>query len=138
MSYSVETTSRFDKLAVLGGEAITDTLEELEAGNIIPVKQGETDTAYARMLTKADGNIDFSKSAVEIERLIRGLNPWPSAYTMLNGKILKIWRAYVSDTGDINNPLCFKTGNGYLYASEVQLEGKKRMDSDTFLLGYKQ
>lgn len=129
--------SLFDKLAVLGGEAIIDTLKDLEAGKINPVKQGDTDTAYARMLTKADGKIDWSKSAAEIERLIRGLNPWPSAYTDMNGKTLKIWKARVSATGDDTNPLCFSTGDGYLIADEVQLEGKKRMDAKTFLLGYK-
>ena len=129
--------SLFDKLAVLGGEAIIDTLNELSAGTIVPVKQGETDTDYARMLTKADGNIDFTKTAVEIERMVRGLNPWPSAYTYFNGKTLKIWKARVSEICDNDNPLCFKTGDGYLYATEVQLEGKKRMDADTFLLGYK-
>ena len=129
--------SLFDKLAVLGGESLIDTLKELEAGNITPTKQGDTDTEYARMLTKEDGNIDWSKSAAEIERLVRGLNPWPSAYTKLNDKTLKIWKARVSDTEDDANPLCFKTGKGYLIAEEVQLEGKKRMDAKTFLLGYK-
>ena len=129
--------SLFDKLAVLGGESLIDTLKELEAGSITPVKQGDTDTEYARMLTKEDGNIDWSRTAAEIERLVRGLNPWPSAYTKLNDKTLKIWKARVSDTGDDGNPLCFKTGEGYLIAEEVQLEGKKRMDAKTFLLGYK-
>lgn len=129
--------SLFDKLAVLGGESLIDTLKALEAGNIKPTKQGDTDTEYARMLTKEDGNIDWSKSAAEIERLVRGLNPWPSAYTKLNDKTLKIWKARVSDIGDDGNPLCFKTGEGYLIAEEVQLEGKKRMDAKTFLLGYK-
>ena len=129
--------SLFDKLAVLGGESLIDTLKALEAGNITPTKQGDTDTEYARMLTKEDGNIDWSKSAAEIERLVRGLNPWPSAYTKLNDKTLKIWKARVSDTEDDANPLCFKTGKGYLIAEEVQLEGKKRMDAKTFLLGYK-
>ncbi|MDO4938542.1 MAG: methionyl-tRNA formyltransferase [Lachnospiraceae bacterium] len=129
--------SLFDKLADLGGLALIDTLQGLEDGTISPVKQGETDTEYARMLTKADGKIDFNDSAVKIERLVRGLNPWPSAYTTLNGKTLKIWKARVSETGDDDNPLCFKTGDGYLYATEVQLEGKKRMDAATFLLGYK-
>lgn len=129
--------SLFDRLALLGGEAIIDTVRDLEAGKLTPVKQGETDTDYARMLTKADGNIDWSKSAAEIERLIRGLDPWPSAYTSLNGKTLKIWKAEISDTCDPDNPLCFKTGDGYLYAKEVQLEGKKRMNAEAFLLGYK-
>jgi len=129
--------SLFDKLAVLGGEAITDTLTCLENGSVTPTKQGDTDTAYARMLTKADGEIDWSKSSKEIERLIRGLNPWPSAYTKLGDKTLKIWKAKILPEKLEGNPLCFKTGDGYIYAEEVQLEGKKRMNADTFLLGYK-
>lgn len=127
--------SLFDKLAELGGKAIVDTVDNLDS--IVPVKQGETDTEYARMLTKADGDIDWNKSAVEIERLVRGLNPWPSAYTKLNGKTLKIWKARVTDTPVEGNPLCFKTGEGFLLAEEIQLEGKKRMNAETFLLGYK-
>jgi len=129
--------SLFDKLAALGAEAIVDTLKCIEDGNVTPVKQGDTDTGYARMLTKADGEIDWTKSAVEIERLVRGLNPWPSAYTKLGDKTLKIWKAKVVDSMIEGNPLCFKTGDGYLYAQEVQLEGKKRMNADAFLLGYK-
>lgn len=129
--------SLFDKLASMGGEAIVDTINGMLDGSITPKKQGDTDTQYARMLTKEDGNIDFNRSAVEIERLVRGLNPWPSAYTKLNDKTLKIWKASVKDSVEENNPLCFKTSDGFLYAEEVQLEGKKRMDAKTFLLGYK-
>lgn len=129
--------SLFDKLASMGGEAIVDTINGMLDGSITPKKQGDTDTQYARMLTKEDGNIDFNRSAIEIERLVRGLNPWPSAYTKLNDKTLKIWKASVKDSVEENNPLCFKTSDGYLYAEEVQLEGKKRMDAKTFLLGYK-
>jgi len=129
--------SLFDRLAVLGGEAIIDTMALLEKGEITPQKQGDTDTDYARMLTKTDGDIDWSKSSSEIARLIRGLNPWPSAYTKLGDKILKIWKAEILDTPKENDPLCFKTGDGYIYATEVQLEGKKRMDAKTFLIGYK-
>ena len=118
-------------------DVLSPTLKDLEEGKLNPEKQGDTDTNYARMLTKADGNIDWTRSAEEIERLIRGLNPWPSAYTDFNGKSLKIWKAVVSETCDDGNPLCFRTGNGYLFAKEVQLEGKKRMTAEAFLLGYK-
>ncbi len=129
--------SLFDKLAALGGEAITDTLACIEDGSASPVHQGETNTRYARMLTKADGEIDWSRSTAEIERLIRGLNPWPSAYTRLGDRTLKIWKARSVPRMIEDNPLCFRTGDGYLCAEEVQLEGKKRMSADAFLLGYK-
>lgn len=127
--------SLFDKLAAIGSDAIIDTLADFDS--ISPIAQGESDTDYARMLTKADGIIDWTRPAVEIERLIRGLNPWPSAYTTLDGKTLKIWKAEVVDDNHDNNPLIFRTGDGYLKATEVQLEGKKRMDADAFLRGYK-
>ena len=103
------------------------------------------------MLTKQQGNIDWTKPAVEIERLIRGLNPWPSAYTKLDNKTLKIWTAdVIADTEYENqNAVCgqvvfvdkshfiVKTGDGYLAVEELQLEGKKRMLTDAFLRGYK-
>ena len=98
------------------------------------------------MITKELGNIDWTKSAVEIERLIRGLNPWPSAYTHLNNKTFKIWKARVADQkGDYQpgciarvskNELLVQTGDGMLSLLEVQLEGKKRMDVGSFLRGY--
>ena len=98
------------------------------------------------MITKELGNIDWTKSAIEIERLIRGLNPWPSAYTHLNDKTFKIWKAEVSEeTGDYapgcivragKNELLVQTGEGMLSLKEVQLEGKKRMDIGSFLRGY--
>ena len=83
--------SLHDKLAKAGAKLCVETLEGLRQGNIQPVPQGESPTEYARMLDKKLGNIDWSKSAAEIERLIRGLNPWPSAYTGWNGKVMKIF-----------------------------------------------
>ena len=98
------------------------------------------------MITKDLGKIDFSKSAVEIERLIRGFNPWPSAYTKLGNKTLKIWVAdvleeeYEGAFGEIikvsKNEILVKTGKGTLSLQEIQLEGKKRMTVDAFLRGY--
>lgn len=98
------------------------------------------------MLDKNLGKIDFTKKAVEIERLIRGLNPWPSAYTKLNGKTLKIWDADVLE-GENETPgkivnitkdqIWISTGEGILAVNELQLEGKKRMNTEDFLRGYK-
>ena len=87
--------SLFEKLALLGGEAIVDTIDNFN--NITPKKQGESTTGYAKMISKSMGDIDFNKSAIEIERLIRGMNPWPSAYTKYMGKVLKIWEAKVAE-----------------------------------------
>lgn len=138
--------SLHDKLAQLGGALILKTLEQLETGTIVRIKQDDNLSNYASMLDKKMGYIDFSKSAEEIERLIRGLNPWPSAYTFLDGKTLKIWKADVlkderdGEIGQIvevnKETVLIKTGMGTLALKEVQLEGKKRMETEAFLRGY--
>ena len=87
--------SLFDKLSKAGADLLLKTLDALENGTVTPQKQGESPTAYAKMLTKDMGAIDWNRPAKELERLIRGLNPWPSAFTHLNGKMLKIWDADV-------------------------------------------
>lgn len=138
--------SLFDKLAIAGGELILETLEKLENGTATRTPQNEELASYAGKITKELGNIDFNKSAVEIERLIRGLNPWPSAYTTLDGKTMKIWDATVVNEevsgkpGTIieltKNNMKVATGKGSLLINELQLEGKKRMDIVAFLNGY--
>ena len=111
-----------------------------------PVKQGESPTAYARMLDKHLRNIDWNQSAKEIERVIRGLTPWPSAYTMWNGKTMKIWSAEVEETSGEGVPgtivkvekeaFSVQTKDGLLKVLELQIPGKKRMDAGAFLRGY--
>ena len=138
--------SLHDKLAAAGAKLCVETLVGLEAGTITAIPQGETTTSYAKMLDKQLGNIDWSKSAIEIERLIRGLSPWPSAYTDWNGKVMKIWDAkVVSDTiegkvGSIvkveKDAFLVQTGDGLLKVCELQIPGKKRMDAGAFLRGY--
>lgn len=138
--------SLHDKLAEAGAKLCVETLKALEDGTVTPEKQGEMTTEYARMLDKKMGNIDWTKSAAEIERLIRGLNSWPSAYSHLDGKVLKIWQADVMDEttdstpGTIvavnKNDFAVQTGEGLLLIKEVQLPGKKRMDAGAFLRGY--
>ena len=138
--------SLHDKLAEAGAKLCVETLEGLEAGTITSIPQGETTTSYAKMLDKQLGNIDWSKSTIEIERLIRGLSPWPSAYTNWNDKVMKIWEAKcVSEHTDANPGTIIKvtkesfwvqTGDGTLEVRELQIPGKKRMDAGAFLRGY--
>lgn len=147
--------SLHDKLSLVGGELILSTLKKLEEGTLVRTPQTEEGTCYAKMLTKTMGDIDWSTSGVSIERLIRGLNPWPSAYTHWNGKTIKLWAASaVSGTEEESlmagredladgtvlssgkKGLFVKTGQGVLSIRELQLEGKKRMDVDAFLRGY--
>lgn len=141
--------SLFEKLALLGGEAIVDTIDNFN--NITPKKQGESTTGYAKMISKSMGDIDFNKSAIEIERLIRGMNPWPSAYTKYMGKVLKIWEAKVAENiselpniklnenygkiYSINNRIFIICNSSALEVMSLQLEGKKKMSAKDFLLG---
>ena len=138
--------SLHDKLAEAGAKLCVETLEGLQAGAITPIPQGETTTSYAKMLDKQLGNIDWGKSAIEIERLIRGLSPWPSAYTNWNDKVMKIWDAVcVSMDSDAKpgtiiqvtrDSFLVQTGDGVLEVRELQIPGKKRMDAGAFLRGY--
>jgi methionyl-tRNA formyltransferase len=138
--------SLFDKLSLLGGPLILQALTLAEQGKLSPVPQNHEEHTYAKMLTKAMGEISFEQSAVVIERLIRGLNPWPSAYTHLDNKLLKIWDADVVESqGDFvpgqvssvqKNSFTVRTGQGDLQIHSLQLEGKKRMDAESFLRGF--
>lgn len=135
--------SLFDKLMALGAETILETLDELENGSLTPIKQGESPTAYAKMLTKAMGLIDFTKSAKELDCFVRGMDPWPSAYTRLSGKTLKLWKVRVvegsgkagSVIGIGKESFTVACGEGAIEVLEVQLEGKKRMSAGDFLKG---
>lgn len=152
--------SLFDKLSSAGAKLLVETLEKLEQGTIVPEKQPEeSTTAYARMIRKEDGKIDWSRPAAEIERLIRGMDPWPSAFTKLDGKTVKIWKARVialiggglfealpgqdpkKHAGEIwaadETGIHVRTGDGILLVEELQMEGKKRMAVQDFLRGHK-
>jgi len=139
--------SLFDKLADVGADLIVEALEKLEKGELVPKKQNDAESCYAKMLSKAQGQIDWTADAAVIERLVRGLNPWPSAYTTLGGKNLKIWEAALIDKAAEGEPgtvsavtkdmVCVNTGCRQLALLSVQLEGKKRVSVKDFLLGYR-
>lgn len=139
--------SLHDKLMVAGANLCVETLKKLEDNTAVFEKQEDSLSNYAKILHKSIGDIDWNLSAVEIERLIRGLNPWPSAYSKLNHKTLKIWKAKVIDENTSNQAgkivgvgkefLYIQTGKGILSILELQLEGKKRMLIEDFLRGVK-
>ena len=138
--------SLHDKLSAVGGRLILSTLKGLEDGTLKGTPQTDEGSCYAKMLKKSLGDIDWTMDGAAIERLIRGLNPWPSAYTSLHGKTLKIWDADVTDReygvepGTVaevsKDQLIIQTGKGSLSVRSLQLEGKKRMDIQDFLRGY--
>lgn len=139
--------SLFDKLAKAGARLCVQTLPSIENETAVYEKQPEeSPTAYAGMIDKKMGCIQWEEKAKTIEQLIRGLNPWPSAYTYLQGKTLKIWEADVlseesgKEPGEVvrtdKTGLYIQTGDKVLCVKELQLEGKKRMEAGAFLRGY--
>jgi methionyl-tRNA formyltransferase len=142
--------SLYDRLAQLGGEMIVKYLPAIEAGDIHPVPQQDSLSTYAPMLKKEMGEIDWTMPAGQIEQRMRGMLPWPGAYTTLGGHILKIWRARVQTDAQVpagtspgtvlytdKKTICVAAGQGALELLEVQAEGKKRMETDAFLRGTK-
>ncbi len=139
--------SLFDRLAVLGGELICETLALAEAGELHPMPQGEEGACYAPQLTKEMGSIDWSRDALSIERLIRGLSPWPGTFTHYNGRLLKIHKAAIAGS-DIFKPgtapgtvasadgrIYAACGSGAIEILELQPESKKRMKAEDYLRG---
>ncbi|MEI3339004.1 MAG: methionyl-tRNA formyltransferase [Eubacterium sp.] len=137
--------SLFDRLSTVGAELCVKTLQAIEEGTAVYTPQNHEEATMTRIIKKQFGRMDWSRPAKELECLIRGLNPWPSAYTMLGGKTFKIWDAEVSQDntekpcGTIvrvtKDEMAVQTGDGLLILREVQLEGKKRMSCDAFLRG---
>lgn len=153
---SVDTgDSLFDKMSVAASELLLESLPKLEKGELRGIPQDHDKATHVGRLSKEMGLIDWQKPAAVIDCQIRGLNSWPGAYTVLNGKILKIWTAepaedtrmtrqfimpgtLLPDTSDSKNPkLYVQTGEGLILLKEIQLEGKKRMPVDVFLRGYR-
>ncbi len=139
--------SLFDRLSEVGARLLVETIPRLEKGEIIAEKQPkESTTPYARMIQKKDGRIDWSKSAIEVERLVRGMNPWPSAFTMRAGKLVKLWKVTAEEGNSGAEPgtvcevtsgsFCIAAGEGKIRVLELQLEGKRRIRVDEFLRGY--
>ena len=146
--------SLFDRLSLLGGELILSTLDGLEKGTLVRTPQNHQEATYVKKIPKSLGEVDWTMDGEAIERLIRGLNPWPSAYTWLNGRMLKLWEAEVlpaetrKNLGNGEESICgqilsateaglkVQTGNGILNITSLQLEGKKRMDTAAFLRGF--
>lgn len=144
--------SLFERLSHLGGPLLLEVLKDAEAGTLHSIPQNHEEHTYAGMLSKATGAMDFSKSAAELERLVRGLNPWPSAFCFVHGKMLKIWEADVIEERNLSEPerqmvpgtviraekeaFIVRASQGALSITSLQLEGKKRMSVDDFLRGY--
>lgn len=138
------------RLSLLGPPLVVKTLKLLAEGRITPRRQDNSLVTYAPMLKKEDGRIDWRRSAQEIKNLVRGVYPWPGAYTHLRGKVVKIHRVRVYnddssmdlkgiEPGTVLNPskdrLAVRCGSGVLEILELQMENKRRMKADEFLRG---
>lgn len=136
-----------DALAKIGGDLLIETLRLINDGKVVPEPQDEALATYAGMISKKDGKIDFNKSPDEIERLIRGFDPWPGAFCSLDGETVKIWRANAIEETSENKPgtvvFADETGIGIccggkiLKVTEIQAPGKKRMKVSDYLRGHK-
>lgn len=147
----------FDRLAILGGEAIVEAISLVECGKATFTPQDASKVTHCSMINKGDGLVDFSKTAKEIDCFVRGMTPWPSAYTHIGEKTLKIFdveKVELSDLqksndqfenakfgevvlADKNHGLIVKVADGFIRLHVIQLEGSKRMDDTQFLLGRK-
>ena len=135
-----------DKLSLIARDLIINTLPSIINKTYTLVKQNESEVTYGYNITREDEHIDFSDSSREIYNRIRGLNPWPGAYAILNGRIVKIWNSKIGSkvsvsslNGEVieiyDDGIGIKTENGEIIVTELQLEGKKRMSAKDFLNG---
>lgn len=145
----METTVELhDRLATQGAALMLKTIEQMEAGTLIARPQDPEQVVLAPMLRKADGIIDWSQPAARIIHQVRGLQPWPMAFTTLQGKHLQVFRAELPDDRSVpdgaqpgeviavTRSLHIATGDGRLCLTDLKLEGKKRMASEDFLRGH--
>ena len=137
-----------DKLSILGRDTLLKTLPSILTGTNSRTKQNSSEATYAFNIKREDEKIDFSKTKREVYNHIRGLNAWPGAYCLFEGKILKVWNCYTTDNyfpnlfdGQITNiykdGFGVKVSNGEVIFTVVQPEGKKKMTALDFVNGYK-
>jgi methionyl-tRNA formyltransferase len=133
-----------ERLSVIGADILLETLKKIESGSLKPEEQ-RGDASFAPLLKKSDGIIQWARPAKELHDFIRGMNPWPGAYTFIKGDMIKVLRSEAVD-GDgeagvvsavTNNELLVGTGEGLLALLEVQPSGKRPMEIKAFLQGRK-
>ncbi|MCC0643002.1 MULTISPECIES: methionyl-tRNA formyltransferase [unclassified Clostridioides] len=134
-----------DKMMNIGAETLKETLKLIEEGTAPREVQNHEEFSYAPIMNKSLGNIDFSKNAKEIHNLVRGVNPWPSAYTTYNGVTMKIWKTKVleeestKDAGTIievnKDGIKVSTKDKVLLIEEIQMPNKKRMLVGEYIKG---
>jgi methionyl-tRNA formyltransferase len=137
--------SLHDRLARLGAETMAETLDLLATDALVPEKQDDSRSCYAPLLKKELGRIDWTRDAATIKNLVRGVTPWPGAYTYLDGRVLKVLRVRTGDGSGAPGTVLVAgkaglevaCGSGSLFIDELQPEGKKRLGVADFLAGYR-
>ncbi|MBQ4099269.1 MAG: methionyl-tRNA formyltransferase [Clostridia bacterium] len=134
----------FARLSILGAKNICSVLDDIEDGKITPIKQDESQATLVKTIKKEDALIDFSKDALTVKNLINGMNPWPIAFTLKNGKKLKFYRARTAEgngkAGEVivaDKKLVIACGNGAVEIGILQEEGGKAMSAQSYLNGRK-
>ncbi len=131
-----------DKLAELGAIGLEKVLIQIEVGSVISEKQDETWVTYAEKVEKSEAILDWNQSAIELDRKIRGFNSWPVAQTLFNGKVMRVWKARLTDDESKLSPgtivqqgkqMYVVTGEGFIELLEIQLPGGKRIETQAFL-----
>lgn len=141
-----ETTASLQaRLTPIGARLLLETIQKMKDGSLVSKMQDEREVTFAPMIKKQDGLIDWTQPAATIERRIRGFSPWPSAYTKLHGKLMKIHRGKIVSTSITGSPgeviradrdgFWVASGSGVLSLEEVQLENRKRLPGGEFLKG---
>ena len=135
----------FDKLAKLGGKTLVEAIQLLKEGKLPPIRQDDSQVSLAPLLSKEMGHVDWTKDAKSLHCLIRGLDPWPSAYGFFQEKRFRFFKPQIvkNDVSELPGTLCradkegllVATGSDYLLIREIQTEGKKRMDVQSYLCG---
>ncbi len=136
--------SLHDRLSLLGADLLVETLPRYLAGKITPRCQDDTLATYAPQINKEDGEIDWTTSALDIERLVRAFTPWPGTYTRWKGKQLKVISGRPDDgqapAGQVvehGGAIAIGTGQGLYHPSELQISGKKRLKIADFINGHR-
>ena len=141
-----DVASMFEKLSVVGAELLLDTLPKIFDGTITEIVQDETFVTYSPNITREQEQIDWKKEAKMVDCFIRGLRPWPTSFTVLNGERVKIWQVKVVDQTTAEQPGTLFKENHHLYVAcgnqtvleiiELQPAGKAKMTSDAFMNGF--
>lgn len=135
-----------DKLSEIGTELLLETIPKIVSGDINPIKQDEDEVTYAWNITREEEKIDFNRDTIDIFNQIRGLNPWPGAYTTLDGVVVKVYNSRISDSffttrknGEIgkvyDDGIGVSTNDGEIIITELQFAGKRRMTVKEYLNG---